>query len=114
VGIQQQPFQTLSPQPILLVPGTPQRVSIVSKKVRAVIIESAFDNKGRVFIADSEAKASSTNRHTLAAATDTFFITVDLYGNLNAFTDLFNLWFDGTRANDLLVVSFIELTNAIE
>jgi len=104
---QDQLFKTLSPQPTI-VAGTPARLSATSIKVRSVLIESAFDNKKEVFIADTEANALTTNRHTLVNPTDTIVLSVVNFADLDGHLDLFDIWFDGNRNGDLLVVSYVE------
>jgi len=103
-----QMFTILVPQPLLLAIGIPQRVSLVDRFVRTVIIEAPDTNKGDMFISDTEANAALTNRHTLVKGSLLTF-GGDKYGNLDAQFNLRDLWFNGTRANDLLVVSFFPI-----
>jgi len=105
-----QPLKTLSPQPSLVTPGTPQRLSLTDIFVRWVMIESAKGNTGCSFIATTEADAGTTNRHVLYIEGDMIQIPGAQYGNLDAQINLRELWFNGTVAGDKLVVTFPDIT----
>ena len=105
---QQQKLTILAPQPVLGSAGTPQRLSTVDRIVRAVVIEAPKGNTGDMFLADTEARATTTNRHTLVRGT-LFVLSGDQYGNLDAQLNLRDVWFNGAKDGDLLVVSYFPI-----
>jgi hypothetical protein len=106
---QRQPLRTLSPQLVITAPGTPFRLSSTDLFVRSVTIESAEGNTGKIYIADSEAKASTLNRHVLYEEGAAFIISASPWGALNAQVNLREIWIDGSVTSDRLVVSYIEI-----
>lgn len=102
---QKQVFKILDPQPNLLVDDVPQRISTESIVVRSVSIEALKANNKDVFITDTEAHGTTTNRHLLEPG-DLIRITPEEYGNLDAIMDLKDLWFNSAKAGNKLVVSF--------
>lgn len=104
-------METLSPQPTLSSAGTPQRVATSTVPTRTIIFEAAAGNVGVIKVADSEAKASTVNAHSLDAGAH-FTVGVDNFGNVDAFLDINNFWFDSSESGDKLVVSYlIDQTN---
>ena len=67
-----------------------------------------------MYVADSEAKASTSNRHTLANAGDAIGYESDPYGNMDTIFNLKEVWFDGEVTNEKLVVSYLEVTGDLE
>jgi len=106
MSVIKQTFTTLSPQPSLTAAGTPERLSTTSITVRSVLIEAAKANTDDMYVSDSEAKASTVNRHKLAAG-DSILISVDQYADSNAFIDIRDIWFDGEVNSEKLVVSYL-------
>jgi hypothetical protein len=109
---QRQRFKTISPQ--LVVGALPQRISTVDFYVRGLIIESADGNKGKLFIADSEAKATTTNRHVLYSPGDSMPFDSDPWGNLDAQINLKEIWLHGEKTGDKFVVSYLEIIEALK
>jgi len=109
---QSQILTTVSPQPILTLAGTPERLS-ASRIVRSVIIEASKGNTDDMFIASTEANATSTNRHILEPG-DLIVFEPDEFGNLDAQMDLRDLWFNGVTTGDKLVVSFYPIDVEID
>jgi hypothetical protein len=96
------------------VPGTPFRLSAVDLYVKSIAIESAEGNLGKIYIADSEAKATTLNRHVLYEEGAMFNILASAWGNLHAQINLKDIWVDGSQAGDRLVVSYIEIYQDLE
>lgn len=104
----------MSPQPTLAVAGTPQRVTTTDLWVRAAILESADGNTDKMYVADSEAKASTSNRHLLKEEGDYITMEVDQYGNLEGAFNLKDVWFDGAVSGEKLVVSYLAVVGDLE
>jgi hypothetical protein len=74
-----------------------------------VTIESAEGNTGKIYVADSEAKATTLNRHVLYEEGAAFIISASPWGNLNAQVNLKEIWIDGSVASNRITVSYIEI-----
>jgi len=61
---------------------------------------------GTVFFADSEAKATTNNRHSLKPG-EKVALSADSYADLNPFLRLYDFWADSVEDGDCLVVSYI-------
>lgn len=108
-----QPLRTISPQ-LSILAGTPFRLSATNLYVKSVTIESAEGNTGFIYVADSEAKATTTNRHVLYSEGDLFIIQASVWGNLHAQLNLKDIWIDGSVTGDKIVVSYIEIFQDLE
>lgn len=109
-----QPLRTLSPQLIISAPGTPFRLSSVDLFVKSVAIESAEGNVGKIYISDTEANATTLNRHVLYEEGAMFNVSASAWGNLHAQINLKEIWIDGSQSGDRLVVSYIEIFQEFE
>lgn len=101
---QKQGFVFLDPQPTLTTAGTAQQFTSDELWVTSFVIKnpSASDN---IYIADSSSNASGTNRETIAAG-DKLCVEADKWGNLNAYFDLSELWFDGDSNGQTVVLYY--------
>jgi len=107
---QHQTFKTLSPQ--LQVTASPVCLSATDVHVRSVVIESSGSNTGVLSIADSEANASTLNRHVLYTSGDCITLTGAKFANLDAQIKSQRhlvLWYFGTVVGDRVTVSYIEI-----
>jgi len=95
----------LAPQPSIVTPGVPVRLSSVDVFCRSFIIQAAFTNTGFIRIAPTEAQASTTNAIALAAG-QPYEREVDNWADLDAILNLKEFWIDGTVAADIVVVAF--------
>lgn len=109
---QRQEFTTLTPQPS--VGALPQRLTTDDIIVRGLIIESAKGNIGVIYIADTEAKATTSNRHTLYGEGDAMVIRGSMYADLNAEINLKDIWFHGDTPGDKLVVSYMDIRGGVD
>ena len=103
---------TVSPQKV--VGATPQRISTTTIKARSVIIEYAQDNTGKIFVADTEANASTLNRHTLDSANQHITIEPDDFANLEGWIDLRDIWLHGDTTGDRFVITYIDVTECLK
>lgn len=108
---QRQQFVTLTPQ--LVIGAVPIRISSADLFVRGLIVESADGNTGKIFLSDSEANATTLNRHTLFIAGDAVGWDSTPWGNLDAQVNLREIWVHGTVPGDRVVVSYLEITEAL-
>jgi hypothetical protein len=67
-----------------------------------------------MFLADSEAKATTSNRHTLPTGASHFTISADNWGSLNGMVDLNQVWFDAAVSGEKLVVSYLDVQGELE
>lgn len=81
---------------------------------RSAIIEVAQAATGKVYIAFSEADATTTNRHTLDKKGDIFVIEPTEYGNLDAYFLLRDVWLHGSTPGDKVIVSYVEFREPFE
>ena len=108
---QLQTITTISPQP--LVAASPARLSSTDLIVREVLIESSPNNKKAIYIATSEANATSLNRHVLNPGDAIKFNSIP-YGNLNATLNLFDIWYHGETIGERIVVTYQTITESFE
>lgn len=108
---QRQQLKTLDTQPTI--GAVPIRLSLDQELfVRGLIIEYDAQSKGEIVIADSEAKATTRNVHTLYGPGDVFIVGSEMYADLNAELRPFDIWVHGTRVGDRVVVSFVDITGS--
>lgn len=92
-------------------PGTPDRISSSKILTRSILFFAPPGNTANVYVASTEAFASSVNRITLEAGRS-LEVRVDNYADLNAFYDLMDIWFDADNSSDRLVVMYnLDKTN---
>lgn len=96
-----------------MVAASPQRISSTDNWVRSVIIESASGNAGELYVADSEMKATSTNRHTLYNPGDHLIISGAEYAELDAKINLREIWIHGDTVSDRFVISYVDITERL-
>ena len=89
--------------------GTPERISTTDIFCTSVLIEAATANTGNMYVATTEALASSVNRHVLAA-TDTLAAQIDRWADLDQVINLKDLWFDGATTGERLVVTYMPVS----
>jgi hypothetical protein len=106
---QRQLYKTIFPAPEVD-PGVPARLVSDPLFTRALIIESAEGNTGRIRVAFSQTDMLSGRWHTLYEEGDAFSVDSSEFANLNAEINLNDIWFDGTVSADRLIVSYIEIT----
>ena len=92
-------------QPTLSTPGTPQRLSTSNIHCRSFVVEAHKDNVGNLYLSDTEANATTNNRHCFCAGARMHF-NADNWGNLDAQFNLKLFWFDGAEAGDKFIVSY--------
>ena len=102
---------TVSPQ--LVVGASPQRISTTDVIVRSIIIEYAQDNAGKLFVADTEANATSLNRHTLDTGNQHMTIEPDEVGALDALLNLKDIWINGDTVCDRFFINYINITEML-
>jgi len=78
------------------VTASPVCLSATDVHVRSVVIESSGSNTGVLSIADSEANASTLNRHVLYTSGDCITLTGAKFANLDAQINLKDIWYFGT------------------
>lgn len=93
--------------------GTPQRLAATDIFCRSAIIEVVVGNVGDIYIADSENKAITSNRHVLSKKGGSLMLRTDEYGNLESFINLKDIWFNGSTAGDKIIVSYMSLQEQI-
>jgi len=104
--------------PVVVIGAVPQRLTVneaditilaKAREARSVFIEAGENNTGTVFMAQSEAAATTTRRHHLLAC-ESFEITPDDWGDLKGFLDLTKIWIHGDVASDIVVITFIDIS----
>jgi hypothetical protein len=90
--------------------GVPFRITVGDIFVRSVIIESAFGNKGTINIAFTEANATTLNCFKLLNPLDSKRFDSDMFADLDATFNLNNIWINGDKTNDRIVVSYMDIT----
>ena len=103
---QNQTLKTLTPQPT--VGAVPIRLMTTHLGVRSIIIEMAKSSVGCVYISDTEANASTDNRHILYNPGDVITITAADYADLDGLIRLNELWLWGDTIGDKIVVSYMD------
>jgi hypothetical protein len=93
--------------------ASPVRLSATDVFVRGLIIESASGNVGEIYVADSETKATSSNRHILYYEGDAMTIDSSMYADLNGELNLKDVWVHGNTPGDRVVVSYVEIIGAL-
>lgn len=94
--------------------ASPTRLSSTDLYVRSVIIESAEGNTGTLYVADSELKATSVNRHVLYSAGDSMTLASSPYADLDANLNLYDIWVHGTDVGDSFVVSYVNYEQELD
>lgn len=89
--------------------NTPQRLTTTDTYVRSVIIEAPPANADDIYLADSEANATTTNRLTLCHCSR-IHLNADNWGNIDSHINLKEIWFNGTGGDKLVVWYFGEVT----
>ena len=105
--------QLTSIDPQRVVGLVPIRVSDTEIIARSVIIESARGNKGLLFIADSESKASTINSHTIFNEGEWRTISGDNFADLDGIINLRNIWIHGDKPGDRFVISYMDITGEV-
>ena len=112
---QKQLLKFLDPIPTLALDNIPQRLTTdISILARSVTVEYEPANKKKMFVSDSETNATTLKRTTLEAPMQSTTISADPYGNLDGFLQLRDIWFNGEKAGEKLIVSYIEYREPIE
>ena len=96
-------METLSPQPSLSTPGTPQRLTTSNIYCTSFLIHPASGNTGLLYVASSESNATTTNRVLVDSSLS---VTVDNFADLDGLINLRDIWFDGENSSDKLVVFY--------
>ena len=91
----------------------PTRLTSDDLYVRSFVVESKIGNAGVIFIADSEDNATTDNRHILNEG-DVFTVTGSDFADLDAQINLKDIWFFGTEEDDLLVVSYFDISGSLD
>ena len=98
----------MAPQPTITSAGSPERIITTTLYTRSVMIEAAESNSGdNMYVGTTESLAGSDNRSTITKS-NPLIMAVDNYGDLDAWIDLNDLWFDGDISGDKLVITYIE------
>ncbi len=93
---------------------TPKRLTTNDILVRAVTITSYQGNKGEMYIATSEADATTIRREVIQDPLDWLRVEADNFANERPYINLKDLWFNGTKAGDQLIVSYILTTEPFQ
>jgi len=100
----------LTPQLEVLAANTPFRITTENIFARSIIIESALGNKGIISIAFTEANATTINSFKLLDPLDFQRIDADKFADLDATFNLNNIWINGDKTGDKIVVAFMDIT----